>query len=636
MYEDTDPQDGLFSLKNRLPGKVRERLKDSWAHGFAVKVMPILLEVEDRFAALYDDKTGRPCWSVARKLGLCILREWFDLADQEALDNLTYDIRWQHALGVEPSEAYLSRRSLVQFRSDLVEHDPDMELVEEVFERITDEALDEMGVEVEEQRVDSTQIVSNIQAKGRVWLFAETLMKFLGELCDQKPGCYRDLPEALIEWFERRTGEEGWFGGGANQQQAELEQLAEWLVEILARFEDSGDIVEWEAFELVERLVEEHCKIEEVESSASSESLGQQPCESEESDRSSDEGDRKAEPTDEQSEATEWRLVEGLRIEVRDEPINGGGSMQTPHDPDAGYGHKGVGYSVHLTETCNNESTELLTGWLVEPANENDWGTTPRLYESLDAADWKPDRMYADAGYPTTKSLVDARNRDSVLHAPVTKNQLPEEYTGREAFVFGENGEVQECPEGAEPVEHRRRKHGSRDEALLHAVMEAEDCEDCPLQQQCPSSHSHGDKWYVPVGDRLRLRDEALAAQRDPAWWEAYRIRSGIEASVSELKEPHGMGELRVRGQRRVELKVGLKMTACNIKRWLNDTETADSRQTAARSPFLFVQQRRQNRFSADQRRSRFSQPSRRHFRPSRPRAIRRRCRQSTTPHYCF
>jgi hypothetical protein len=31
-----------------------------------------------------------------------------------------------------------------------------------------------------------------------------------------------------------------------------------------------------------------------------------------------------------------------------------GETLQSAFDPDASYGHKGSGYSAHITETCNN------------------------------------------------------------------------------------------------------------------------------------------------------------------------------------------------------------------------------------------------------------------------------------------
>ena len=59
-----------------------------------------------------------------------------------------------------------------------------------------------------------------------------------------------------------------------------------------------------------------------------------------------------------------------------------------------------------------------------------------------------------------------------------------------------------------------------------------------------------------------------LQKQQTPEWKDDYKIRSGVEVSMSELKRGYGMGKLRVRGLSRVHFAVVCKVTACNIKRW--------------------------------------------------------------------
>jgi hypothetical protein len=56
--------------------------------------------------------------------------------------------------------------------------------------------------------------------------------------------------------------------------------------------------------------------------------------------------------------------------------------------------------------------------------------------------------------------------------------------------------------------------------------------------------------------------------QQTTEWKEQYRIRSGVEATMSELKRSHGMGKLRVRKAAKVCFAVACKVIACNIKRW--------------------------------------------------------------------
>jgi hypothetical protein len=56
--------------------------------------------------------------------------------------------------------------------------------------------------------------------------------------------------------------------------------------------------------------------------------------------------------------------------------------------------------------------------------------------------------------------------------------------------------------------------------------------------------------------------------QQTSAWRDRYKIRSGIEATNSELKRSHGIGKLRVRRAAKVNFAVACKVIACNIKRW--------------------------------------------------------------------
>ena len=81
MFRKTDPQRNLFGVETNMPSSLRFRLKDSWAEIFRKEVLPILMRSEEDFAKLYGI-TGRPNFSVARILGLCILQELNGLTDR--------------------------------------------------------------------------------------------------------------------------------------------------------------------------------------------------------------------------------------------------------------------------------------------------------------------------------------------------------------------------------------------------------------------------------------------------------------------------------------------------------------------------------------------------------------------------
>ena len=174
MYKKTNPQQKIFGVDTQISPSLRNRLESSWAHFFRIEVLPILLRCEDQYAMLYG-KTGRPNFSVARLLRLCLLQEFNTLSDQQALDALGFDIRWRYALDVSDEEDYLSRRSLVEFRRRLADKDPEMNLIRGVFDNIRDAARKKLKLSWGDQRINSTHIISNICTRGRLDLFSNTL-----------------------------------------------------------------------------------------------------------------------------------------------------------------------------------------------------------------------------------------------------------------------------------------------------------------------------------------------------------------------------------------------------------------------------------------------------------------------------
>ena len=255
MYKRTPPQQKLFGLDTQLSPSLHNRLESSWAHLFKTEVLPILFRNEDRYAMLYG-KTGRPNFSVARLLGLCLLQEFNTLSDQQALDAYSFDIRWRHALDVNEGDDYLSRRSLVEFRHRLAAKDPEMTLVRNVFDNVRDSAIKKLGLSTRDQRLDSTHIISNIRTRGRLALFTNTLSVFLKSLSEDQ---FSRVPKAIRKWHKAEP--EGWFGLGPAEQKDKLEQLAQYVYKLIVRFATDDQVKSTEPYQLLERLFREQCEI---------------------------------------------------------------------------------------------------------------------------------------------------------------------------------------------------------------------------------------------------------------------------------------------------------------------------------------------------------------------------------------
>lgn len=541
MYKKTNPQQNLFGVDTQLSPRLRNRLESSWAHLFKTEVLPILFKNEDRYAMLYG-KTGRPNFSVARVLGLCLLQEFNDLSDQQALDTFSFDIRWRYALDVSDEEDYLSRRSLVEFRRRLAAKDPEMNLVRNVFDNIRDRAIKKLGLSTRDQRVDSTHVISNIRTRGRLALFSNTLTFFLKSLNEDQ---FSRVPKAIQQWH--RTESEGWFGLGPAEQKVKLQELAEYLYELIVIFGNDNEIKSTEPYQLLDRLFREQCEL------------------------------KNGSPSNEESS----------KIQIKKKPE--GETLQSPYDPDASYGHKGSGYSVHITETCNNSGkTEIITDYEVHGAARSDIGKALSVVERLHAARLKPETLFADGGYPSVPSALTITEQQIEFIAPVNRSRLSDEIMGRDRFQFDSEGFATKCPMGHGPIGHRMLSSNNTTRRSLYAIFDGDICRSCKMLDQCPvrapNHRSRGCKPRDTLGDfrleitpEIRLRDQMYSNQQTTEWKDRYKIRSGIEATNSELKRSHGLGKLRVRRAAKVCFAVACKVIACNIKRWAKAHTTLEA-----------------------------------------------------------
>jgi len=530
MYKQTSPQQKLFGVETQISPSLRGRLESSWAHLFRCEVLPILFRKEDDYAMLYGT-TGRPNFSVARLLGLCLLQEWNDLSDQEALDTFSFDIRWRYALDVDDDEDYLSRRSLVEFRRRLAAKDPEMKLVRTVFDSIRDSAIDALGLSVANQRLDSTHIISNIRLRGRLALFSNTLGLFLKSLDEDH---FSRVPAAIQEWHAKEP--EGWFGLGPAEQKVKLEELVQYLYALILLFAKDDEITSSEPYQLLQRLFSEQCECINDAHGPSS------------------------------------------KIQVKKKTE--GATLQSPYDPDASCGHKGPGYSLHITETCNNdEKREIITDYEVHGAARSDMGKALSVIERLDAAGCKPETLFADGGYPSVPSALKVKEHDIEFMTPVNRSRLADDVVGRDQFQFNEEGVVTQCPMGHKPVGHRVLSGNNSTRRSLHASFDGNICRSCTMLDRCPvrapNHRTKGCQARDTIGDfrleitpEIRLRDDMYALQQTTEWKDRYTIRAGIEATNSELKRAHGIGRLRVRRIAKVCFAVVCKVIACNIKRW--------------------------------------------------------------------
>lgn len=527
MYRPTSPQLSLLESRFLVGPKKRERLERSWAEAFRTHVLPLI--DEEAFRECFCADNGRPNTSIRLLVGLHLLKEADDLTDEQVLDALEFNLQWQHALGVNPADAHVCEKTLHNFRAKMLGN----ARAEKVFEQLTAALMKADGLSAVRQRLDSTHVMSNIAVLTRLGLFTETVTHFLRDL-------RRDAPEKLL-WIgdgykERYLDREGYFADAKRGEAPRRLQIVAKDAYTLVRLFEADEVVrEWPSYLLLVRLVEEQCDVT---------------------------GD----PDPEAPPAV-----------PKDPKEVGGDSLQSPHDPDATYGHKGKGYEAQLAETCVEENPyEVITAVSINGANVSDQHATVQIVEQLIENDRKPEELVADTSYGGGENMIACAELGVRLVAPVQDASKPAATTPGEApaprppaapdlgqFTFNETfNEVEECPAGAAPTAQGTTARGFR------AHFPASACAGCPFADLCPTRRRAGDEersldWRPPAAATASRQRE----QQDRAFKQEYKIRSGIESTNAELKGRHGARKLRVRGEARVSLAIHLKALSLNAKR---------------------------------------------------------------------
>jgi len=537
MFRKRDPQRNLLETSNLVPRAKAERLEKSWAEAFRTQALPLIDETV--FAPMYCDDNGRPNTPVQIVFGVLLLKEMFDLTDEEALNQLEYHLQWQHALRLTPEEAHLCQKTLHNFRVRMMEN----EIVRLAFQTTTDRILESLGIKVNRQRLDSTHIVSNIATLTRLGLFCETIRVFLSKLKSEHPKLFKKVPGGIQGRYLKEDGTASRYGDAASgPARRRLSVCGRDLYRLIDRFRGTA-AAGLEEYDLLERLFEEQCEVLKQKESPK------------EDDDDSDEG--------------------GVPVRLKEPKEVSSESLQTPHDPDVTYsGHKGKGYEVQLVETCDEENeVQIITDVEVTDSCDGDSCATIPIIEGLKERGIQPDEMAADTAYGSGQNAVEAEKLGTKLISPVggsvtAEEDLSDENRPLTAADFSIDPSYQHptvCPGGQESIEEREEEESSN-KVEIH--FEKERCEVCPLFFRCPAKLNREENVYVLKVNLVKVNiEQRRRFEATEEFSSRYNIRAGIEATNSEMKRKQGLGRLRVRKRPRVELVVFLKTLACNFKR---------------------------------------------------------------------
>jgi transposase len=513
----------------------------------------VAIRMRDEFSALYRDDDfqrfyptrGQPGLAPWRLALVTLLQFLENLSDRQAADAVRGRIDWKYALGLELTDPGFHFSVLVEFRARLVAGQAEHLLLDRLLECFKARGLVRPRGR---QRTDSTHVLAAVHDLHLLELVAETLRAALDDLAAAAPDWLRGV--ARPAWFERYARRvEDYHLPKSQEKRAALAR------EIGADGFALLDALDEPAAPAAARAMPMAGTLRDV-----------------------------------------WRVhyardggEPNLRPGKELPPV--GERVQSPHDTEAHYSVKRhlawLGYKVHVTETCDDDTAHLITHVKTCPAMQPDMASTAAIHNGLAARGLLPAEHFVDSGYVDAGLLVSSRQDHGVsLEGPVRgvstwQGRAGQGYEQRDFALDWENERVT-CPQGKASAIWRvaRDEDGS---PRIQAVFSQHDCRPCAARAFCaPGKGARRFVYFHP-----RPEYEALQAARarmdDPAWQERYHVWAGVEGTISQGVRAFAMRRSRYIGLAKTGLQqvcVAIGINVLRVVRWLDGQPRARTRVT--------------------------------------------------------
>jgi transposase len=516
-----------------------------------------LLKLRDELGAVFADavfadlfprlgQPGLPPWRLAL-VTLLQFRE--NLPDRQAAEAVRARIDWKYLLGLELDDPGFDHSVLCEFRARLVGGGAEERLLHELLEACQARGLLKARGR---QRTDSTRVLASIRALNRLELVGETLRAALNELATVAPDWLRDV--APKDWYGRYAHRVE--DGRLPRAEAEREAYARTvggdgfaLLDLLDRPEAPEELRRLPAVGVLRRVWARHFVREDGPSPGGG----------------------------------------GVRRRGKDEPQPEGEPVESPYDPEARYrtrsGTAWVGYLVHLTETCDDDTVHLITHAMTTVATVHEVRCTEAIHAALAGEGLVPAEHLVDAAYVDAELLVRSREDHGIelvgppRPSPAWQGKVEGGYTLDRFEVDWGGGRVR-CPQGklssawSRQVDHTGAPYVS-------VWFRKADCGACPARPRC----TRGKHQARHLKLQPRAEHEALKAARGRIATKEgrrrYARRAGIEGTIAQGVRAFGLRRSRYRGLAKTHLQHVATAAAVNLERlaaWFRAVPRATTR----------------------------------------------------------
>ena len=512
----TNPYQQL-SLTDSFSGltfREQKALEHSWAKSFAEDIFPFINE--EPFEVLYSSNASRPNTPVNVCIGALIIKEVFGISDDEIVENLMLDPRYQYALHTTSCEEQpLSDKTLSRFRKRCYDYESayGIDLLHNCITSLSEKIAKMMDLNPRIKRMDSMMIAANIRKLSRTELLYTCVAKLAVYFHKNNPDV---LPEDFGHYCDPNDYNRTFYYNNDSETDNRLKNIlkdADKLLSICGS--DYDDVTE---YQLLVRCLSEQTVVKEAV----------------------------------------------RRLRTKEDGGLHSGILQNPSDPDATFrekaGKEHRGYAANLEETVGKNGS-VITDYQYE---QNNYSDSQFLKDSLGRKEVQEEEtiLVTDGAY-SGKANHDLAKEKNIRLVNTDLSGKPVDDILAD-FVFNETGtKVLRCPAGYEPKSCGYT--GSKSQQF-HITFKREQCAGCPNKDRCKAKiHKRVSSVTVSVKAHERAKQQRYMGTEE--FRNLFKIRNGVETVPSILRRIYHTDRMPVRGLISGRFFFGCKIGALNFKK---------------------------------------------------------------------
>jgi transposase len=480
---------------------------------------------DEQFKELFA-KEGQPSVSPMRLALATIMQYAEGLSDRQAEEAIRARIDWKYLLCLKLTDPGFDHTVLSEFRSRLVSSKAETILLDNLLKQITDKGL----LKRNKQRTDSTHILGAIRVLNRIERVGETLRAALNVIATVAGKWLVERSPAV--WYQRY---------GKRMENYQFPKSDSAREQLASSIGEDGYLL----LKLIEQDKEMNW-LKEVETVKILNQMWEQ----------------------------EYENSPKVRLKKNNELESAANILVSPYDVEARWttkrGGEWTGYKVHITETCEKESPNLITQVLTTVATTPDNKILNDIHKKLEAKGLLPEEHLADKGYIDSQILVRSQNKYQVKVIGEIKEDSS--WQAKEAkgfdkanFVIDWQREIIICPKGKQSVKWKENNH-PRTIGAIKVKFAQSDCRACQSQGLCTKSSEGREIFLLPKEQQIALY-QRKAEQNTLEFKKKYDLRAGIEGTISQAVRRCNIRQARYIGLAKTHLQMVISAVSINFIR---------------------------------------------------------------------